>query len=183
MHKEIEKIRAECARETAQLKHGYEKAIDEYKEFQLQKAEFAQKGRLKKADTETDFKEEASQMKTISNNEPNRSVQPPSSGRPQLSRNEDSDSLGDSDFERAEESADILNNHINPVDREKIQELLHKVNEFNTEESKKRTNEVDAESDFERDSVVESDEEYGYPKVKPVDKRDILPQAQKILQY
>lgn len=178
MLKEIDYIKEECIKETQELKRGYEQALDEYKEFQLQKAEFEQKGRVRKADTETDFKDEVSQIKTVSHHD-HYGTGKPASSVPPITSMRPSDSGGDSDFERAEESEDILDTHINRVDRDKIQDLIKQVNDQEGEERK-----LEGSSGFDRDSDISEDfEEEPYSKVKPVKKQDIMSQASKILKF
>lgn len=170
--KEVEHIRKTYQKETEEIKQGYEKAFDEYKEFQQQKAEFVQKARGRKADTATDFKEE-SHMNTVSHNErQNASARPPSSANPFGSKR-GTESSGDSEFDRAEDEEDILETHMNPVERQQIQSMINKINQDQFGQ-----NEMDSE--FERES---SNDGYSYPKVKPVRREDITPQAKKILDY
>jgi len=179
------------AQEIKQVERKYETALNEFKNFQVQKAEFEQKGREKKAETLTEIKD-TSNMNTVSN--VNTSVRPSTIAKPLAREPPSQDPSGDSDFDRAEDWEDILDSHINRVDRDQIQDLFKKVNEF---ESKHPEEEKDYSDDdeFEKESVEKSIEksiegsvepstpDYKYPKVKPVSKSDIILQAKKILNY
>lgn len=102
---------------------------------------------------------------------------------PKLSELKRKNSEDSEDFDRANESEDILESHINRNDREKIKNLIQQVKEDETEVINKVEYEDYEDSDLARESIEEDeDEQSAFLKVTPVTKEQILPQAKKILQ-
>lgn len=176
MEREVHKLKNQYAQDIKQVEIKYETALNEFKEFQIQKAEFEQKGR-RKAETLTEIKE--SQINTASHNDQFTS-QKPSTYAKQKSHQEGSISGGDSEFSRAEEDENILNEHMNPVHREQVQNLLEQVRQF--DEDNKQDDYESGEFDRESEDAP-SPTDYRYPKVKPVTKEEIIPQVKKIMKY
>ena len=110
-------------KEKQDLKRGYEKALDEYKEFQhlKDKREYEQKGRARKTRRDvTDLKEQLTPNKNGGIDDSRHlSPRPPSENHKHSSAKR-SPTAGSSDFERAEDSEDILEAHMNRNDRQKI---------------------------------------------------------------
>lgn len=160
--------------------------MDEYKEFQQQKTEFEQKGRARKTHSDITDPKGLSPNKPPIDDSRNLSPNPPGKS-PAHSSMKPSASCGSSDFERADESDDILESHINRNEREQIQNLLNQIQKYGQEEEqeevKKTTHIEDQESsDMEREDIEDSVDSGRYHKVKPVTKDQIVPQARKILQ-
>jgi hypothetical protein len=100
LQKEVDRLRQMFAQEIKQVERKYETALNEFKNFQVQKAEFEQKGREKKAETLTEIKD-TSNMNTVSN--VNTSVRPSTIAKPLAREPPSQDPSGDSDFDRAED--------------------------------------------------------------------------------
>jgi hypothetical protein len=176
LEREVHKLRSQYAQDIKQVEIKYETAMNEFKEFQIQKAEFEQKGR-RKAETLTEIKE--SQINTASQNDQYTSAKPSTYAK-RKSHQDGSISGGDSEFSRAEEDENILNEHMNPVHREKVQNLLEQVKQFDDEN---KNDDYESE-EFDRESAdAPSSIDYRYPKVKPVTKEEIIPQVKKIMKY
>ena len=120
---------------------------------------------------------------------PNKNKKPESS-LPKKEKDSDESDI----FDRDEDSQDILDSHLGRNEREKIQNLIKKVNEQPDNENsksksksnkrtKKENNQSDSD-DFERESEDEdSDPKIRFPKVHAVRKEDVISQAAKILDY